>query len=164
MLLVTILQGFIDRQRPILKIYRIPRQSDHLAGTQAGFKDQRVLIVVAGAFRCFKKHALLVTGEELNIVCRTNRLCKPHTVHWVLGNQIIHLRSLKHRTHRDIGLPDGRPCIIRIHGKQHFFAVHGLHIGKEHFADDGLDILLISLPIISQGIRCQIAHKVLDSK
>ena len=59
-LLVAVLQGFVDRQRPILEIYRIPRQSDHLAGTQAGFKDQRVLIVVAGAFRNFKKSDLLI--------------------------------------------------------------------------------------------------------
>ena len=98
MLLVAVLQRFIDRERALFKVNRIPRQPDHLTGTQAGFKDQCVLIVVAGAFRCFKKHALLVTGEELNIVCRTNRLCKPHTVHWVLGNQVIHLRSLEGRT------------------------------------------------------------------
>ena len=54
-LLVAVLQGFVDRQRPILEIYRIPRQSDHLAGAQTGFKDQRVLIVVVGAFCNFKK-------------------------------------------------------------------------------------------------------------
>ena len=74
---VSKLQCFVDRERALFKVNRVPRQPDHLAGTQAGFKDQRVLVVVAGAFRCFKKHALLVTGEELNIVCRTNRLCKP---------------------------------------------------------------------------------------
>ena len=59
-LLVAVLQGFVDRQRPILEIYRIPRQSDHLAGAQTGFKDQRVLIVVVGAFRNFKKSDLLI--------------------------------------------------------------------------------------------------------
>ena len=40
-LLVAVLQGFVARQRPILEIYRILCQPDHLAGTQAGFKDQR---------------------------------------------------------------------------------------------------------------------------
>ena len=75
MLLVTILQGFIDRQRPILKIYRIPRQSDHLAGTQAGFKDQRVLIVVVGTFRNFKKSDLLIPRQKVNVVRRSDRLC-----------------------------------------------------------------------------------------
>ena len=100
----------------------------------------------------------------MNVVRRSDRLCVANAVHWVHGNQVIHLRSLEQGPHRDIGLPDGRTCIIRIHGKQHFFAVHGLHIGKEHFADDGLDVLLVSLPIISQGVGCQIAHNVLDPK
>ena len=59
-LLVAVLQGFVDRQRPILEIYRIPRQSDHLTGAQTGFKGQRVLIVVVGAFRNFKKSDLLI--------------------------------------------------------------------------------------------------------
>ena len=59
-LLVAVLQGFVDRQRPILEIYCIPRQSDHLAGAQTGFKDQRVLIVVVGAFRNFKKSDLFI--------------------------------------------------------------------------------------------------------
>ena len=105
-LLVAVLQGFVDRQRPILEIYRITCQPDHLAGTQAGFKDQRVLIVVVGAFRCFKKHALLVTGEELNIVCCTNGFCKPHTVHWVLPDHVVHHSSPKHRSHSNICLAD----------------------------------------------------------
>ena len=60
MLLVAVLQGFVARQRPILEIYRILCQPDHLAGAQTGFKDQRVLIVVVEAFRNFKKSDLLI--------------------------------------------------------------------------------------------------------
>ena len=63
-LLVAVLQGFVDRQRPILEIYRIPCQPDHLTGTQTGFKDQRVLIVVVGAFRNFKKSDLLIRVKK----------------------------------------------------------------------------------------------------
>ena len=146
------LQCFVDRERALFKVNRIPRQSDHLSGTQAGFKNQCVLIVVAGAFRCFKKHALLVTGEELNIVCRTNRLCKPHTVHWVLGNQVIHLRSLEHRTHCDIGLTDGGTRIVSIHLNEHLFAVHRLDVGNHHFAHNRLNIVNIPLPIVAKRI------------
>ena len=150
---VSKLQCFVDRERALFKVNRVPRQPDHLAGTQAGFKDQRVLVVVAGAFRCFKKQTLLVPGEELNIVCRTNRLCKPHTVHWVLGNQVIHLRSLEHRTHCDIGLTDGGTRIVSIHLNEHLFAVHRLDVGNHHFAHNGLNIVNISLPIIAERIR-----------
>ena len=45
-----------------------------------------------------------------------------------------------------------------------FYTCVTKQLGKEHFADDGLGILLISLPIISQRVGCQIAHNVLDPK
>ena len=111
------------------------------------------MVVIVGSLCCFKKHALLVTGEELNIVCRTNRLCKPHTVHWVLGNQVIHLRSLEHRTHCDIGLTDGGTRIVSIHLNEHLFAVHRLDVGNHHFAHNRLNIVDIPLPIIAERIR-----------
>ena len=94
-LLVTILQGFIDRQRPILEIYRIPRQSDHLAGAQSRFEDQRILVIVVRASGCFQKDTLFFAGEELDVGCRTDRLGKSNTVHGMLGDEIVHLRRFQ---------------------------------------------------------------------
>ena len=62
LLLVAVLQRFVHRQRPFLKVNRIPCQPDHLAGAQTGFKDQRVLIVLWERFATSRNLTLLFPG------------------------------------------------------------------------------------------------------
>ena len=151
---MTELQCFVYRKRPFLKIDCIPCKTNHFASAQACFEDQRILIVVMGVSCCFKKYTLLVTGEKLNIVCCTNWLCKSNAVHRVLGNQVIHLRGLEHCTHRNVCLTDGRTCIVGIHLNEHLFTVHRLHICNHHAAHDRLNVVDISLTVISERVRC----------
>ncbi len=60
LLRMTELQCFVYRKRPFLKIDCIPCKTNHFASAQACFEDQRVLIVVVGAFRNLKKSDLLI--------------------------------------------------------------------------------------------------------
>ena len=105
-LLVPELQCFVDRQRPILKINRVSCQTDHLAGTQTRFQNQSVLIVIVGTPRRVKELLLFLSGEEVNVICRADRLCVSNAIHRVLVNQVVHFCSLEHRTHSDVGLTD----------------------------------------------------------
>ena len=92
-------------------------------------------------------------GIIRTVLCRFScRFCKPHAVHWVLGNQLVHLRSLEHCTHCDIGLTDGGTRIVSIHLYEHLFAVHRLDVGNHHFAHNRLNIVDIPLPIIAERI------------
>ena len=89
------LQRFVHRQRPFLEVNGISCQADQLAGAQSRFEDQRILVIVVRASGCFQKDTLFFAGEELDVVCRTDRLGKSNTVHGMLGDEIVHLRRFQ---------------------------------------------------------------------
>ena len=144
----------------MLKIDCIPCQSDQLTGTKFGFKNQRVLLVIVWFSGCFKKFALFLTGEEFDVIFRTHRFWISNSVHRVLSDHIIHLGCFEHGSHGDISLPNGRACIVCIHIKKHLLAVHRFNIGDKHFTHNGLDIMFVPFPVISESIGSKIAHNV----
>lgn len=80
----------------------------------------------------------------------------------MLVNQVIVDRSAEHRSHRNIGLFDRAACVPFSHPIEDHFAVNRFHLREEHAAYDRANISIISLTVIPQRARCQIAHDILD--
>ena len=156
------LQRLVYRQCPFPKVNGIPCQADQLTGAQPRFEDQRILVIVVRASGRFQKDTLFFAGEELDVVCRTDRLGKPYPIHGMLGDEIVHLRRFQHRPHGDVRLTDGGSGIIGIHFDEYLFAVHGFHIRKFYPADHRLDVVLVSVTVVAERIGSQISDNILD--
>ena len=68
-----------------------------------------------GTLSVLKKLLLLVDRQEVNIVHRSYRFGVAYTIHWVLGNHIIHQRGSEHCAHCDVCLPDCSSGVLCFH-------------------------------------------------
>ena len=160
LLLVAEFQRFIHRQRTFLPVNAVPGKSDHFSHTQPCLQDQRKLMIVVRVFCRLQKGFLLIHREIFDIICRFHWLGVFYSIHRMSGKDIIVHSCAKHRSHRNVRLPDRTAGISLIHTVENQLAVHGLHIRDLQLSDHRPDIVLIPLPVIAYRIRCQIRDDI----
>ncbi len=65
----------------------------------------------------------------------------------MFADQVIHFSGFEQATHDNIGLTDGRSCIVGIHLNKHLFAMHGLFVGYRHISNDAKKLIYSHITI-----------------